>query len=168
MSDAKNFEVITAAAERLSVSPQAKLPDLVGGAKDRIVGETFAPGRTCRRSRTLTGSIHRSCLRGYARRWTRDGRAALWGEGQAVKSAWFDAVTSDIAEIVIGDVVVHVGGNVAYAEKANSSLPTLHLRRKDLPDNFVANCAFLPLSLNARAKASGLPAISRDTRTNSC
>lgn len=44
MSDSKNFEVITAAAKRLSVSPGRSYRTWSREEKDRIVGETFAPG----------------------------------------------------------------------------------------------------------------------------
>jgi hypothetical protein len=44
MSDSKNFEVITATAERLSVSPGRSYRTWSREEKDRIVGETFAPG----------------------------------------------------------------------------------------------------------------------------
>src|SRR5207248_6738468 len=44
MSETKNFEVITAAAERLSVSPGRSYRTWSREEKDRIVGETFAPG----------------------------------------------------------------------------------------------------------------------------
>lgn len=44
MSDSKNFEVITAAAERLSVSPGRSYRTWSREEKERIVGETFAPG----------------------------------------------------------------------------------------------------------------------------
>src|SRR5438045_9537157 len=44
MSEIKNFEVITAAAERLSVSPGRSYRTWSREEKDRIVGETFAPG----------------------------------------------------------------------------------------------------------------------------
>ena len=69
MSDSKNFEVIAAAAERLSVSPGRSYRTWSREEKERIVGETFAPGANVRRSRALTGSIHRNCLPGGARRW---------------------------------------------------------------------------------------------------
>src|SRR6516162_8154984 len=44
MSDTKNFEVITAAAERLRVSPGWSYRTWSREEKDRIVGETFALG----------------------------------------------------------------------------------------------------------------------------
>jgi transposase len=44
MSDSKNFEVITATAERLSVSPGRSYRTWSRDEKDRIVGETFSPG----------------------------------------------------------------------------------------------------------------------------
>jgi transposase len=43
MSDTKNFEVITAAAERLTVSPGRSYRTWSPEEKDWIVGETFAP-----------------------------------------------------------------------------------------------------------------------------
>jgi transposase len=44
MSDTKNFEVITAAAERLSVSPGRRYRTWSREEKERVVGETFLPG----------------------------------------------------------------------------------------------------------------------------
>ncbi|MCA6120215.1 transposase, partial [Bradyrhizobium sp. WSM 1738] len=43
-SDTKNFEVITATPERLPVSPGRRHRSWSREAKERIVGETFAPG----------------------------------------------------------------------------------------------------------------------------
>ena len=48
MSDTKNFEVITAAAERLTVSPGRSYRTWSREAKKRIVGETFLPGANIR------------------------------------------------------------------------------------------------------------------------
>ncbi|MCK1304175.1 transposase [Bradyrhizobium sp. 45] len=44
MSNSNNLEVITASAERLSVSPGRSYRTWSRKAKDRFVGETFAPG----------------------------------------------------------------------------------------------------------------------------
>lgn len=48
MSGTRNFEVITAAAERLRVSPWRSYRTWSREEKDRIVGETFLPERACR------------------------------------------------------------------------------------------------------------------------
>ncbi|MGY3116084.1 hypothetical protein ACVWXQ_000019 [Bradyrhizobium sp. S3.14.4] len=44
------------------------------------------------------------------------GRTGSGAQGQAVKFARFDAVPSDLVEIVIGDVVLRVGGDVETAK----------------------------------------------------
>ena len=44
MSDSENIEVITATAERLSVSPGRSYRTWSREEKERILGETFAPG----------------------------------------------------------------------------------------------------------------------------
>lgn len=102
MSDTKNFEVITAAAERLRVSP---------GGSDRRVN-VFAGGeRVGDRAVSRARSIAVVCMATQGA-GLGTGRTGLGGRGQAVKFARFDAVTSDMVEIVIGDVVVRVGSDV--------------------------------------------------------
>jgi transposase len=87
MSDTKNFEVITAAAERLSVSPGRRYRAWSREEKERVVGETFLPGANVSaiaRSHGLDPSQLFAWLTQGAGVGT--GRAALWGarpSGQA-------------------------------------------------------------------------------------
>jgi transposase len=112
MSDSKNFEVITAAAERLSVSPGRSYRTWSREEKDRIVGETFVPGANVSAIARAHG-IDPSQLFAWRRKALASGMVApLSGAGRAVKFARFEAVASDMVEIVIGDVVVRVGGDV--------------------------------------------------------
>jgi transposase len=112
MSDSKNFEVITAAAERLSVSPGRSYRTWSREEKDRIVGETFAPGANVSAIARSHG-LDPSQLFGWRRKALASGVVApLSGAGRAVKFARFEAVAGEMVEIVIGDVVVRVGSDV--------------------------------------------------------
>ena len=113
MSDTKNFEVITAAAERLRVSPGRSYRTWSREEKDRIVGETFLPGANVSVIARSHG-LDPSQLFAWRRKALASGLVApvSGARGQAVKFARFDAVTSDMVEIVIGDVVVRVGSDV--------------------------------------------------------
>jgi len=113
MSDSKNFEVITATPERLAVSPGRSYRTWSREAKERIVGETFLPGANVSVIARSHG-LDPSQLFAWRRKTLSSGLVAPVSgtRGQAVKFARFDAVTSDIVEIVIGDVVVRVGGDV--------------------------------------------------------
>jgi transposase len=73
MSDTKNFEVITAAAERLAVSPGRSYRTWSREEKDRIVGETFAPLSRARSSAVICVAAQGTGLG--------DSRAALWVAG---------------------------------------------------------------------------------------
>ena len=113
MSDTKNFEVITAAAERLRVSPGRSYRTWSREAKDRIVGETLLPGANVSAIARSHGRDP-SQLFAWRRKAPASGLVAPISAtaSQAVKFARFDAVTSDMVEIVIGDVVVRVGSDV--------------------------------------------------------
>jgi transposase len=113
MSDSKNFEVITAAAERLSVSPGRSYRTWSREEKERIVGETFAPGANVSAIARSHG-LDPSQLFAWRRKALASGLVAPISStaSQAVKFARFDAVTSDIVEIVVGDVVVRAGSDV--------------------------------------------------------
>ena len=112
-SDSKNFEVITAAAERLSVSPRRSYRAW-SREKDRIVGETFLPGANVSAIARSHG-LDPSQLFAWRRKALASGMVApLSGSGgRAVRFTRFDAVTAELVEIVIGDVVVRVGSDVA-------------------------------------------------------
>ena len=112
MSDSKNFEVITAAAERLSVSPGRSYRTWSREEKDRIVGESFAPGANVSAIARSHG-LDPSQLFAWRRKALASGVVApLSGAGRAVKFARFEAVAGEMVEIVIGDVVVRVGSDV--------------------------------------------------------
>ncbi|TMJ81947.1 MAG: transposase [Alphaproteobacteria bacterium] len=112
MSETKNFEVITAAAERLSVSPGRSYRTWSREEKDRIVGETFAPGANVSAIARCHG-LDPSQLFAWRRKALASGMVApLSGGGRAVRFARFEAVAGEVVEIVIGDVVVRVGGDV--------------------------------------------------------
>ncbi|WP_426435284.1 transposase [Bradyrhizobium genosp. P] len=113
MSDTKNFEVITAAAERLSVSPGRSYRTWSREEKDRIVGETFAPGANVSAIARCHG-IDPSQLFAWRRKALASGMVApLSGaRDRSVKFARFETMAGEMVEIVIGDVVVRVGGDV--------------------------------------------------------
>ena len=64
-----------------------------------------------RRLRGQMGLIRRSFLHGVARRWLR-GWLRHGAPSRPVKFARFEAMRSDLVEIVIGDVVVRAVGDV--------------------------------------------------------
>ena len=113
-SDSKNFEVITAAAERLSVSPRRSYRAWSREEKDRIVGETFLPGANVSAIARSHG-LDPSQLFAWRRKALASGMVAplLGSGGRAVRFTRFDSVTAELVEIVIGDVVVRVGSDVA-------------------------------------------------------
>ena len=112
MSDSKKFEVITATAERLSVSPGRSCRTWLREEKDRIVGETFLPGANVSAIARSHG-LDPSQLFAWPRKALASGIvASLSGGGREVKFRRFDAVTAEMVEIVVGDVVVRVGSDV--------------------------------------------------------
>lgn len=113
MSDSKNFEVITAAAERLSVSPGRNYRTWSREEKERIVGETFAPGANVSAIARAHG-LDPSQLFAWRRKALGSGLVApvSGARAQAVKFARFEAVTGEMVEIVVGDVVVRAGSDV--------------------------------------------------------
>src|SRR5690242_19829783 len=112
MSDSKNFEVITATAERLSVSPGRSYRTWSREEKDRIVGETFTVGANVSAIARSHG-LDPSQLFAWRRKALASGMVApLSGPGRAVKFTPFVAVAGEMVEIVIGDVVVRVGSDV--------------------------------------------------------
>ncbi|WP_375293237.1 transposase [Bradyrhizobium sp. sGM-13] len=81
--------------------------------KERIVGETFAPGANVSVIARSHG-LDPSQLFAWRRKALASGLVApiCGAGGQAVKFLRFDTVTSDMVEIVIGDVVVCVSSEV--------------------------------------------------------
>ena len=113
MSDSKNFEVITATAERLSVSPGRSYRTWSREEKERIVGETFAPGANVSAIARSHG-LDPSQLFAWRRKALASGLVApaSGARAQAVKFARFEAVSGEMVEIVVGDVVVRAGSDV--------------------------------------------------------
>ena len=113
MSDSKNFEVITAATERLAVSPGRSYRTWSWEEKERIVGETFLPGANVSAIARSHGLVP-SQLFAWRRKALASGLVApLSGaRAQAVKFARFEAVAGEMVEIVVGDVVVRAGSDV--------------------------------------------------------
>ena len=113
MSDTKNFEVITAAAERLSVSPGRRYRTWSREEKERVVGETFLPGANVS-AIARTHGLDPSQLFAWRRKALASGLVAPVSgtRSRAVKFTRFDAETAELVEIVVGDVVVRVGSDV--------------------------------------------------------
>lgn len=114
MSDSKNFEVLTAEPIRLAHSPARRVRTWSREEKTRIVAETFAPGANVSAIARSHG-LDPSQVYVWRRKALASGMVASLTEAQIkpVKFTRFDAVGSDIVEIVIGDVVVRAGGDVA-------------------------------------------------------
>ena len=112
-SDTKNFEVIRATPERLSVSPGRSYRTWSREAKERIVKETFAPGANVSMIARSHG-LDPSQLFAWRRKALASGLVApvSGARAQAVKFARFEAVAGEMEEIVVGDVVVRIGGEV--------------------------------------------------------
>jgi transposase len=109
----KSFEVITATAERLGVSPGRSYRIWSREVKERIVGETFAAGANVSAIARSHG-LDPSQLFAWRRKALASGLVAPASgtRAQAVKFARFEAVASEMVEIVVGDVVVRIGGEV--------------------------------------------------------
>jgi hypothetical protein len=91
MSDSKNFGVITAAAtERRSVSPGRSYRTWSREEKDRIVGETFAPGANVFGDRALSRarSIAFVCLATQGAGFNSSGRFYAKSTGMLGMTAW--------------------------------------------------------------------------------
>lgn len=115
MSDSRSFEVLTATPVRLSSSPARSYRSWSAEEKARIVGETLVAGANVSAIARSNG-LDPSQLFAW-RRKAKGSRvvAPLVGVGvpnKPVKFARFEAVRSDMVEIVIGDVVVRAGGDV--------------------------------------------------------
>lgn len=99
MSDSKNFEVLTAEPVRLPHSPARRV---------------CAGGRTFRRFARSHG-FDPSQVCAWRRQALESGMVAPLAEPRIkpVKFTRFDAVSSDMVEIIVRDVVVRAGGDVA-------------------------------------------------------
>ncbi|KQZ28531.1 hypothetical protein ASD50_19620 [Mesorhizobium sp. Root552] len=114
MSDSKNFEVLTAEPVRLAHSPARRVRTWSQEEKTRIVTETFAPGANVSAIARSHG-LDPSQVYAWRCQALESGMVAPLAEARIkpVKFARFDAVASDMVEIIIGDVVVRAGGDVA-------------------------------------------------------
>ncbi|CAH2409275.1 conserved hypothetical protein [Mesorhizobium escarrei] len=114
MSDSKNFEVLTAEPVRLAHSPARRVRTWSREEKTRIVTETFAPGANVSAIARSHG-LDPSQVYAWRRKALESGMVAPLAEARIkpVKFARFDAVASDMVEIIVGDVVVRAGGDVA-------------------------------------------------------
>jgi transposase len=113
MSDSRSFEVLTATPVRLSSSPGRSYRTWSGEEKTRIVGETLVAGANVSAIARSNG-LDPSQLFAWRRRAKGSGEVAplVGAPNKPVKFARFEAVRSDIVEIVVGDVVVRAGGDV--------------------------------------------------------
>lgn len=113
MSDSRSFEVFTASPVRLSSSPARSYRSWSDEEKARIVGETLVAGANVSAIARSNG-LDPSQL--FA--WRRQAKASgvvvplAAAASKPVKFARFDAMRSDIVEIVIGDVVVRAGSDI--------------------------------------------------------
>jgi transposase len=113
MSDSKSFEVITAEPVRLAHSPARRVRSWSRDAKIRIVAETFAPGANVSAIARSHG-LDPSQVYAWRRKALASGTVAPLPEApmKPVRFTRFDAVRSDMVEIVVGDVVVRAGADV--------------------------------------------------------
>ncbi len=114
MSDSKNFEVLTAEPVRLARSPARRVRTWSREEKTRIVTETFAPGANVSAIARSHG-LDPSQVYAWRRQALESGMVAPLADARIkpVKFTRFDAVSSDMVEIIVGDVVVRAGGDVA-------------------------------------------------------
>jgi transposase len=114
MSDSKNFEVLMAEPIRLGHSPARRVRSWSREEKARIVSETFASGANVSAIARSHG-LDPSQVYVWRRKALASGMVAPLTEARTkpVKFTRFDAVGSDMVEIVVGNVVVRVGGDVA-------------------------------------------------------
>lgn len=120
MSDSRSFEVLTASPVRLSNSPARSYRSWSDEEKTRIVGETLVAGANISAIARSNG-LDPSQLFAWRRKAKASGVVVPLAAplSKPVKFARFDAMRSDIVEIVIGDVVVRVGGDVAVDRLAD-------------------------------------------------
>jgi transposase len=113
MSDSRSFEVLTATPVRLSSSPGRSYRSWSDEEKSRIVGETLVAGANVSAIARSNG-LDPSQLFAWRRKANGSGEVAplVGAPNKPVKFARFEAVRSDMVEIVIGDVVLRAGGDV--------------------------------------------------------
>ena len=113
VSDSRSFEVLTASPVRLSSSPARSYRSWSDEEKTRIVGETLVAGANVSAIARSNG-LDPSQLFAWRRKAKASGVVVPLGvaPSKAVKFARFEAMRSDMVEIVIGDVVVRAGSDV--------------------------------------------------------
>ena len=113
MSDSRSFEVLTASPVRLSSSPARSYRSWSDEEKGRIVGETLVAGANVSAIARSNG-LDPSQLFAWRRKAKASGMVAplAAATNQPVKFARFEAMRSDMVEIVVGDVVVRAGCDV--------------------------------------------------------
>ncbi len=113
VSDSKSFEVLTASPVLLSSSPGRSYRSWSDEEKTRIVGETLVAGANVSAIARSNG-LDPSQLFTWRRKAIASGMVApLEGSpSQPVRFTRYEAMRSDLVEIVIGDVVVRAGGDV--------------------------------------------------------
>src|SRR3981081_2804864 len=111
MSDSRSFEGVTAAPVRRSSSPARSYRSWSDEEKSRIVGETLVAGANISAIARSNG-LDPSQLFAWRRKAKASGAVVplAAAPSRPVKFARFDAMRSDMVEIVIGDVVVRAGG----------------------------------------------------------
>lgn len=114
MSDSKNFEVLMAEPVRLAHGPARRVRTWSQQEKARIVAETFAPGANVSAIARSHG-LDPSQVYVWRRKALASGMVAPLTEARIkpVKFTRFEVVDSDTVEIVVGDVVVRAGCDVA-------------------------------------------------------
>jgi transposase len=112
-SDSRSFEVLTANPVRLGSSPARSYRTWSDEEKARIVGETLVAGANVSAIARSNG-LDPSQLFAWRRKATASGVVApvVGAPSRRVQFARFDALRSDVVEIVVGDVVVRVGSEV--------------------------------------------------------
>lgn len=112
MSDSKNFEVLTAEPVRLAHSPARRVRTW-SREKTRIVAETFAPEANVS-AIARAHSLDPSQVYVWRRKALASGMVAPLTDAsiKPVKFTRFEAVGSDMVEIVVGDDVVRPGADV--------------------------------------------------------
>ena len=116
MSDSKSFEVLTASPVRLSRSPGRSYRSWSDEEKARIVEQTLVVGANVSAIARSNG-LDPSQLFTWRRKAIATGvlaslAGAPSGPVKFTRFEVFEAVRSDLVEIVIGDVVVRAGGDV--------------------------------------------------------
>ena len=113
MSDSRSFEVLTASPVRLSSSPARSYRSWSDEEKGRIVGETLVAGANVSAIARSNG-LDPPQLFAWRRKAQSFGVVGPLAAAPSppVKFACFEAMRSDMVEIVIGDVVVRAGSDV--------------------------------------------------------